>query len=452
MANKLNTAFKIRYDADITLYTGDGKTVITPTRIKGFSKHVDYSKNFTPYFVATLLINIGHVRTIKANETNIICHFKLSKVKYVNDNNTLKDRDEVERSVVFDKMFIPIFEADDIKSFREMPDTTTSKAPEDVTTSGQDRNQNLFEVRVYLNTVDYHTMYKKAYNTVLRTANNGRITVDSALKYICESCGAAGYIIDMPDNIMPYTNIIVPPGIVKYCVDMLQLTYGIYLKDIISFFDFDSKLYILSKYSKTHEYEKDMPRLVNFIIQTNREQSSPGTTTYLEGDTVSHTVFKGVEDQNMSITSGEAYGDSIVFTNYEFGAETFIYKDGKLDSTNPVTREYIRNVLSHEKSGVGMSFEYDELNNPFNMFSSLTSIGVTAFYIITADGMDTDCLKPNVLYSITVKSDNEGEDNARYKDKFFPIIEYKQDFVRDNDLSTDTIFRSFETIVLANMG
>lgn len=442
---------KVRYRAEVTLFTEDGKGIIHPTRIKSFSKYVDYSKSFTPLFTMTLMLTMGHVKIIKANEKNILCHIKLTKLKYLNSIATTKNREEVESGIVFDTIFVPIVEPEDIKSFRDLPDTTDDSSPEDMFVSGPDRSLNLFEVRMYLNTVDYHLMYKKSYNTVLRGKDNGKITVDSALKYICETCGAAGYILDMPDNVIPYNNIIIPSGNVKFCIDMLQTSYGIYLKDITSFFDLDGTLYIISRLKPNHEFEAGKIRLTNLVIETDREQTNPGAVTYLDNNQVNHSVYKGVEDQSMSIASGEAYGDTIVFSNYGFGTEVFSFVDGKFEGANSATREYVRNVLSHNATGVGLSFEYDELNNAFNMFSSLESLGLDSFYVVQSDGMDCDCLKPNVLFTITVNSNKSAEDNFRYYERIFPIISYIQEFTRDNDLGTTNIFQSFETIVLGNV-
>lgn len=444
-----NTNYTIRYRIKATLFTEDGQNQFEPVRIDGLINNVDYSKSFTPLMTLTIQVVKGHARILKDNENRMLLSLNLTKVKYVSEKESLV-RSEVESEVVFDKIFVPIIESEDIRTIEKFEDTVNPDATIEDSVSGEVDDLTTVRVRMYINTLDYHLMYKKTYNTVLRGKNNGKITIDTALRYICETCGAKGYIIDKPDNVIPFENIIIPPGNVKYCIDVLQTLYGVYLKDILSFYDFDDKLYILSRLSKEHDIEKDKVKEVNLLISTTTINDSliPGLVQYQDGNVIQHTMMNNLTDTSVGIASGEAFGDSIVFTNYGFASETFEYEDGKLKNVKPSSREYLRNALSHSHTGMGLSFEYDELNNSFNMFSNLNSMGITSIYIVKTEGMDLDCLKPNVIYSINLVSRNE-EDNDRFVNKKFPILQYVQEFRRDNDIVTNDIFKTFETISLA---
>ena len=455
MADEKVVNYKIRYKVEIVLFTEVGNDTIIPVRLKGLTKHVDYSKHFSPILTANLLLSVGHVKIIKNNQDTLLAKFTVTKIKYIENTESLKDRHAVEEFIVYDTIMVPIIEAEDIVNLREMEDTVAYPSDKDGLSieesysDGLDRRMNLYEVRVYLSSLEYHRMYKKSYNTILRGKDGGLITVDSALKYICETCGVGGYIVDMPDNNYPQQNIIIPSGNVKYCLDMLQKMYGIYLKDMVTFYDLDSRMYVLNKFSSLHEYEEGFPRTVNLSVGTNKESTNHGSCSYLDDGAIVHSIFKGIQDESISIAAGEAYGDSIVFTNFGMGQETFINDNGKLKNVEQANREFLRRTLSHAKTGLGMSFEYDELNNPYNMFSELEAVGITSMYIVSADGMDLNCLKPNVVYTIRINSDNE-KDNGRYDGKTFSLMSYTQQFVRDNELGGMDQFKTFETLLLAD--
>jgi hypothetical protein len=170
----------------------------------------------------------------------------------------------------------------------------------------------------------------------------------------------------------------------------------------------------------------------------------------MDESSVRVSVYKGVSDDSSVISSGEADGDSIVYTSFAHGTGTIKTTDGKQDGSEMPTRELLRPTLSHSTTGKKMSFEYDELNNPYNLFSTLEGLGVKNTFVVRTDGMDVDCLKPNVGFTIAVDSRND-EDNDKYRGKVFPILGYVQEYVRDNDITTGNVFRSFERIMLADM-
>ena len=445
-------AYKIRYSVDVEIFTDDGSSVFTPARVKGFIKEVDYSRSFTPKMIMTIMVGSSHVNIIKNNQRRLLTKITMNRLKYTNSSD-MKERNEVETSLVFSQVFVPIVEPDDITDFREHEYIDPKGSIDDKTTSGQDRSMNLYEIRLSLTTLDYNLMYKKSYNLVIRGEDNNKITVDSAIRYICETCGVAGFIMDMPDNIVPIDNIMIPPGNVKFCLDMLQTVYGIYYKSLTSFFDFDGILYVLSRLSTEHDYAAGMPRMMHLLIKADAGggSDSGGSTEYMDEQNVRMSVFKGLTDSTSAISSGEADGDSIVFTNFAFSTGTIKTDDnGKQNASDIPTREFLRKTLSHESTGKGMSFEYDELNNPFNLFSTLEGLGIKNTYMVRTEGMDIDCLKPNVLFTIQIDSRNP-EDNDRYNGKKFPILGYIQEYIRDNDVTSDNVFRSYERIMLADL-
>ena len=445
--------FLIRYNIVTKLFTDDGKYDFEPVRLQSIVNTVDYSKSFTPMMTATFQFAHTHMNIIRKNENRLLISIKMTRIKYISNSADNSNLNEAVSDIVFDTIFVPIVESSDITAIREYEESPDKSAvqEEDVMVYGNDRTLNLYTVRMYLNTLEYHLMYKKTYNTVLRGANNSTITIDTALRFICESCGAKGYIIDKPDNIFPMENIIIPPGNVKYCFDVLQTMYGVYLKDILSFFDIDSKLYILSRLKKEHDFEKGKPKEVQLIIATTSDTESlvPGLVIYDTNDTIIHTSIKKFEDRNVGIASGEAYGDSIIFTNFGLASDAFKYVDGKLANVNSASEEYLRNTVSHNSTGEGVSFEYDELNNSFNLFSTLESMGITSLYIVKTEGMDIDCLKPNVIFKIKLSSTDKKLDE-RFIDKKFPVMGYVQQFLRERGSQND-IFKTFETISLANL-
>lgn len=444
-----NSIFQVRYKIETKLFTEDGKNEIDPIRIISMNFTVDYSKCFTPMTTLILQLLPSHINLIKNNEKTMLLSLKLTKIKYQNSLEDMSNRLPVESEIVFDTVFVPIVETDDIINLKEFSESTSDAQIEDQYVGGNDGRLNIYNVRFYINTLNYHLMYKRTFNTILRNKSNKDITIDTALKFIAETADVKGYIMDTPDNKIPFPNIIIPPGNVKYVIDLLQVLYGVYLYDILSFYDIDEKLYILSRLNKTHDYESGKIRktILQVSPANDVERIGNGTVIYDNKDTIIHTMVKNLEDNSSNISEGEAFGDSIIFTNYGFSSETFIYKDGNLDTLNPSTREYIRNALSHSKTSKGISFEYDELNNYYNMFSNLNNLGISNIFTAKTQGMDINCLKPNVMYNIQIAGNER--DNLRFKGKELNLVGFIQDFYRDNDSGEYNIFKSFETLSLA---
>lgn len=444
-----NKDYLIRYKFSTTLFTEDGKYQFEPTRLDSLTVEADFAKSFTPMATLYLQLDTGQTRIVKKNQNGLLLSFKMEKAIFILDEKS-NDRREVESEIIFDKVFIPIVESEDIAKIDEYQDySDENRGTFDIYTDNPEQLRTE-QVRMYISTLDYHLMYKKTYNTVLRGKNNSQISVDTALRFICETCGAKGYIIDPPDNVIPYENIIIPPGNVKYCLDMLQTMYGIYTKDLLSFYDFDGKLYILSRLKNEHEYEEGKPRETRLQLYTcTDDHFVPGLVKY-EPNFIMHTGFNAFDDTSPGVAAGEAYGDSIIFTNFGFASEIFEFKDGKLNNVNPGSREYLRDAVSHKNTGMGLSFEYDELNNSFNMFSNLLNHSLNSLYIVRTKGMDIDCLKPNVSYSIELMCRDEHE-NDRFRNKKYPLVAFLQEFSRDNEVNDHNIYKTNEVVSLANM-
>jgi len=446
--------FKIYYTIDVMLYSEDEpEKSIKPMKIDSMTWSVDYSKVMTP--LTTIILRLTHtdIQFIKTNDRSLLMNMKITRIKGIDEANASSTK-AVETDIVLDTTFIPVIEVEDIENLREFekaPDSNSSQA--DMSGSIQDRTNSAYSVRFYLTTVNYSQMYKRTINTVLRGPNNKEITVDTALRFLCETAGTHGYILDKPDNIIPMDNIIIPPGTIKFAFEVLQKMYGCYLNDILVFYDLDAKLYVLSRLLPEHDYEKGKVREANLKIAVRRdiEGFPPGLTVYDEDSLIIMTAIGNVEDSELGVSSGEAYGDIIVFTNYGFSDAAFKYKDGELDSVTKPNREYIRDAISHRHTGTGISFEYDELNNNFNLFSVLATYGASSMYIVRLKNIDIDILKPNVIYSISLLSEIE-KDNDRFVGRKFPLGAYECTFKRNNEVSGITnAFTADVSVMLMNM-
>jgi len=448
---KKSGPFKIFYTIECVLYSEDEpEKSIKPMKIESLNIGVDYSKVFTPLMTITLKLTHTDVEFVKTNDRSLLMNLQLCRVKGI-DNANSSGSQAVEKDIVLDVCCIPVIETEDIenlRNFEKAPDKKSSQ--EDMAGSIQDRVGSAYAVRFYLTTVDYTQMYKRTINTVLRGPDNSQITVDTALRFLCETAGLHGYILDKPDNVIPQDNIILPPGNIRFAFDVLQKLYGCYLDDMLVFYDLDGKLYVLSRLSSEHDFEEGKIKESHLRVAVRRDVDSfpPGLTVY-DGNTIISTVIGNVEDGELGVSSGEAYGDIIVFSNYGFADQAFQYKDGELDSITKPSREYLRDAISHRHTGTGVSFEYDELNNNFNLFSMLATYGASSMYIVNLKSVDIDMLKPNVVYSISLLSENEN-DNDRYVGRKFPLAAYTLDFYRDNEITQDA-FSTNARIMLLNM-
>jgi hypothetical protein len=442
---------KTRYEFRAHVYCNDSDPLkeFDIPRIHSIEKNVDFLAQFAPMFTFNVSIDQNQASIISLNEKKMLIDIECIRYLYENRAGDAL-RVEVESKIVFSKTFIPSFEKDDISNFRTIPsydNSDGSKAFGDIDDSKN--NINFYDLRIYLESYDYKQAYKKNYNGVIRTGIEGwgRIELSNALYFICESTWCNSYIIDIPDNNVGYENIIIPPGNLKEVLAKMQVDYGIYGGGLSMFYDLDSYLYITNILTLAHEVEDGMPFRCDIKVFTDKESADSDNNTYEEGGSVAHSVFRGIEDRYSSVISGEADGDIIKVGNYGYSQDLFTYIDGEFKGSKGPNRIFKRDVASHENTPIGVNYQYDETNNPFEQFSQIIKNNMKNFYIVHSAGIEMNCLKPNVLYTIQLMN-GAPEENNKYAGKYYAIVGYRQRFTRDNEMQNKEMFVSSEEIFL----
>ena len=431
MDNGYTDTFELKYTWEIRLFTEDKEPVdITPLYINSVEKNVDYKKHFTAYLKVEIGLNNTHMAIVKENKIKLLAEVKMYKhLAMVQPDSKEPSTSIVSTTLDLHNIFSVILEEEDFADDKKDLTEEELNNRDELDTPVNDIDSN--NVTIYLNSLTYQHMRKKTYNHVLKGSGTDKpstIDVTSALRYIAETSGCTGYIMDEPDNIVPYEYIILPSGGLRMTIEALQTLYGVYTRGILPFIDLDGTLYLLSKYSDTHDVAENGYNNVMIIVD-NRQGDDFGPmnahrTTYNDKDkSITYSIFQTMAETEANIAMGEVLGDGVIYSNYQMGKEALTYVKGELKETANPTREYLRGIKSHEKTGVKLSFDYDELNNPFHLYSEIAKNSVHSLVHFGGIKMDTECFKPNTIYTIKVISESSDK-SIRYENRFFIIDSY----------------------------
>ncbi len=441
--------FKLGYTWEIEFFTDDGTVKLEPSTVKTVTKSCVFTETFAPILEADILFSGMDIDMIRRNMESILCNITLTKLKYVSDPEDTGSISIVDSSIVIMATFVPTFDDGHMASARGHTTHETAENDEWALEVGPDISLSM--VTVFFTNVSYNILYKKSYNMVAKAKKNGRINIGSVIQYILENNSSIkGYIVDMPDNQILQKYFIIPAGNFRFAMDFLQVNYGIYSKGLALHFDSDEKFYMLSKLSDSHESEEGEISKVFLNVSTDANDVGATNVTGYDDTFATHYMHQSIIDKTIAIAEGEAKGDSIVFSNAGFASSAFTFVEGELDHTNSTTRDYLRATLSHSKTGHGISFDYDELNNPFGLFSALAEDGLNSIYVARTSNFDCELLKPNITYGVHVESEDDSV-NDKFRDKDLIITAYVQNFTRASNDPNDKMFTSDEIITLADV-
>ena len=449
--------YSISSEWKFTIFNADGTLDMKEVIVDTIEMDVDYLTGFAPMLTVQFSLSTNQAAKVLKNIDNILVRAEYYQMKFSGfDGKNIADDVPTERDLVFDNVFIPLVDSDDLSEIQAIKETDdldledANRFPD-----GNEKHFKVFGVRMYLLTMSYTRSRKKVFNSVIRGDNNLPINVGAALQYILEHSICSGYIVDVPDNVIEYNNIIIPPLNLRGSIEWLHTTYGLYLDGLGLFFDLDDKFYVFKKLSVEHEREEGSLENINIISKNGEESSgslSDGKVKYSNNGTVlTYVINQGVQINTTEISTGEAEGDSVIFTNYGFGRDSLLYDfKGNVVDSHPCVREYIRNAKSHNQSDKKVVFEYDELNNSFNTFSFLKESNISTFISVNTTNIDYESLKPNTKWTFSIQGTDIVTKNM-IENKAYPIVSYNRVWRRGRGNSIPFRYSSEEAIVLADI-
>lgn len=384
-------------------------------KVTNVSKTNDYGSSFFPALTVDMLIESKYLPNLKINKKTLLVYGKLEKFGFVSNNGSEKEDgafEQVSQDEVYERVFAPFFGKDVFsKPLGEEADPPEEPEPGDSLAPSEIKHSN---VQIILYDMKSLVINKGMINTRLGPAKGSDpADISTALMYIINKTSIERAIVDKPDNDLPYTNIILDAANLRNSIHYLQNVYGIYNYGLLTFLDYDM-LYILSRYAEGHDYEKD--DLPYNRIYVNDDPNGATGFTLVNRDKETKEIIYDISDtpksEDIATVSGEIHGDMTIFTNFGMGYSCIQFKDGKVIGSKSPILSIGRTTTSHDSTGKKVSIEYDELNNPQLMMSSLRAASIDSITIITINGVDIDSLRPNKIYNIVFptaeKTDKDG--------------------------------------------
>ena len=388
-------AYIYHYIFDIVFtHPNDKKIKIRPIKIKEIYQECDYYKRFSPFFSMNCLLNIYDIMKLKKIEKEIITNITVTSKIYVRQNHILT---LVDQKIESSGVFTPIFGAGALDG---IPDTAYEEThPVDEKSnfvSGvQDDDPEYKEINVTFIDMVASNIAKAPFNYCIDKGWK----VGDLILHIASETKAKGYLIDLPDNQEEQAEAIIPPNNFIQTMNTIQSVFGIYNNGLLIFYH-DDVLYILNKFATTHDHKKEEQLITNLFIQDTRTNPVGTMDIFRNTNDKKEAQYLGpigVHPQNMDLILGESKANTMIFSNFTLGHNALLANESKVSMVKSPALSMKRANESHKHSGTRINFDYDELNNPFNMASYFTESeaesNVVSFKIDNANINDFRCNK-----------------------------------------------------------
>lgn len=387
MANQ----FKYTYTINMTFIFPD-KTKIEVPVINTLTKHFNFPLNFFPIYECDCVVGVRDMTKIRINQNVIYVVIEIIKNKY-NISDNIKP---VSTEEVLNHTFVPFF----------TPDSFNPLVSGDVESEKNDTFNVAATMGSRLKFALYSVVGLSANKQMLNYVGN-ECDVGTMLKFLIDRSNVEKCIIDKPDNEDEYTNLIVTPHNLNMAIKELQTRYGIYSNGLTNFYD-PPVLYVMKKFSLSHDYEKDKPNKMIFdcYVSNPALQSGINPVTEEEDKTLRYLVSNAPQPFNLDISMSELMGNEVIFSNITLTTNMMTYEEGELKESAYPTTSIKSDIVKHEKTGFKSIVDYDEINNPYNFTSALKQANLgTLVTIQRIIGVDLETFKPNSLVTINIKDD-----------------------------------------------
>jgi hypothetical protein len=430
--------FTFLYKPEIKIYL-DGIEPIIPARIGWITKKANFFNTFFPIYEASVETEAKNANVIFKNQFNAYCSLKITMNKYKVAENETAATEPVENEVILDHIFIPFFYKSSF-SMLTSDEQNSPELPTDPLTS------NYRTIKFALYSMDGLSGGKPMINAVLANGDSG-VDVGTGLGFIIENTPFKECVIDKPHNETMYKYVIIPPHNLSMAILDLQLRYGVYATGVVCFFD-PPYLYILDKYNTEHDYAEGENAKNIFNVHNNLGVGSlPSTIAELGGGDLEYDIFSIPEKENRDIYQTELYGNIVMYTSYGLTVNALKYTEGELDSfTKPVTMLTPDVTQKHVKTGDKIQFEYDELNNSYNMGAYTKAI--SPHLILSLKGIEfvnPNTFKPNSSIQLKYTDDVEKGEEL---DGIYNIMGYHLIYTRSSETSEEFNCKANDLVII----
>ena len=392
------------YKWTLELHIKGKSDILTPIRIKHVRKTCNYFKDFFPTLFMSTSFTYEDIDIIVDNVKDIYATVSLHEQLYekLDEEANVETDNYSEENLVFKERFLPVFPDDILPT--ELRKDSLSKTREEESIEGEsvdESTQRINSIVIKLYSIKSLEMNKALYNTIIDDSDVG-----TALRYIINNSQIEKAIVDPPDNDESYKNLILLPYNFRNSIHSLQTYYGVYITGILVFCDFDI-IYILKRFSIDHEYEEgDFSTNKLIVHDGTRADIIPITMVErISDDVLQYEATIVPKKYTSDVFDGEKIGDGLMYTNFGLGYSSLKYKDGNVDSYNPPSAKINKRISSHSMTGEKLRIDYDELNNPYNTQTYMSTMDELAErYILSMTNVNMRSFTPNKLF--TVESPN----------------------------------------------
>lgn len=465
MADDFNIGYQYKFDITFILLNDGNNIEFKALRLIGVDKICNYTTDFLPKLIIQCNVDERYLKLLHSNQDRIICNVRIYRevhsVSYydIGRGQTLI-RSDVESEnnyvVLFEKGLPQIalkgtsyFNEETALKYQEMMKKEDKKG-DPSTTSSTVMGSDVIQLTCTLFELDDRRLNKIIINDhiISATPADALGTIITLVSNSDKKQMKIGQIIDPPDNTIQYKEIWLLPLNLASSLRAIQRIYGVYKHGMILFLD-NGLLYILKKYSTEHEYAKWQPpyTIINLAQKPGLADSYPfpvniNTKT---GNVPSYRCNNRLKTNNKDMETSESVAEKMVFTNTNLMSSIIATKKGKPKKNSEGFQVLTKASKGHKETGTKMLYDYDELNNPYNIYEFFQDLSSHNVFNLTIRGASPNDFTPNK--KIILKITDDEDKNETFGGDYCinsAIFSYRPIDKRNN--SFDTIMTAFISI------
>lgn len=415
-----------QYKFDITFILLHEKNIeFKPLRLVAVDKICNYTSDFLPKLIIQCSVDERYLKLLHTSQDRIICNVKIYRevhsVAYydISKGNTLIRTDvyaENNYVVLFEKGLPQIalsggsyFNEETAIQYQEMK--KKEKDDEARNTTSTTMGSDVINLTCTLFELDDRRLNKIIINDhiISATVADGLATIITLVTNSDKKQMKVGQIIDPPDNTIQYKEMWLLPLNLAGSLRALQRIYGVYKHGMILFLD-NGLLYVLKKYSTEHDYAKWQPpyTIINLAQKPGTADSFPFPVNINTKNFVpTYKCNNRLKTSNKDMETSESVAEKMVFTNTNLLTSMISTKKGKATSKNSGFQVLTKASKGHKETGVKMLYDYDELNNPYNIYEFFQDLSSHNTFALTVKGANPEDFTPNKKIILKVIDDEE---------------------------------------------
>lgn len=362
------------YVWDITFSIPDRNISFKPYALIDFTKTCNYFTDFIPSYSMICKIEEKYLNILKVFDKELTVFIKLY-MYYGANRGVYSDKElisEQEFAVYYDKDQIPAY----MKSVKTV--SLELDSADKINVSDAPGSLSQHEIKFQLLLKNDLKMKTYLHNYILGGDDTPVDPMTAVMTIIDQNPYIKKCIVDQPANTNAYPNMIIEASELKDAIKNVQFNYGIYDKGLLLFYD-DEVLYVLNKCNLQHSYTKDDINLVQLLIdeRTDVPVVPEHVTINKKEGFIGYERMSKIFKEDYESIEGIATGNKFVYSNYESVINSGFGNKGETTFFSPL-KSVDKPRPSRVDVGAKIIVDYDMLNNPYNMSSTMyeKSIGV----------------------------------------------------------------------------